>query len=109
MVGVQGGANRFFVKIPSHRVYSEIAAIAKSLSGSTLLPQEFCYAEAYLSTEPPPPGQDPWLPFPHEDQGGRCCAQPSSRQGPSQDRRQRRFPRLAAHCRLGGRVHVRVH
>src|SRR6266849_9660747 len=96
MVDAEASADHSAVKIPSHRVYSEIAAIAKSLSGSPLLPQEFCHAEAYLPTQPPPPGQDPRLPFPHEDQGGCRRPQPPSRQGPSQDCRQRRFPRLIA-------------
>ncbi|HEY1995171.1 MAG TPA: dihydrofolate reductase family protein [Edaphobacter sp.] len=40
-VETEASAERFPGKIPSHRVYSEIAAIAKSLSGSCLLPQEF--------------------------------------------------------------------
>ena len=41
IIETQESANDSPVKIPSRRVYSEIAAIAKSLSRSPLLPQEF--------------------------------------------------------------------
>src|SRR5260370_16094551 len=87
------------------RVYSEIVATAQKID---LRKSEFittrghkslgvqCHAETYLSTEPPPPREDPRVPYPYEDQIRRRRTQPPPRQGPSQDRRERRLPGLVS-------------
>jgi len=71
-------------------VYSEFAVFPRfSLGAHT-------DAEAHISTEPPPPIQDPWLSRTHEDQSRASCTFPPPRQGPQACLRQRRVPRLAA-------------
>src|ERR1700712_2362494 len=52
------------------------------------------YAEAHISTQPPPSRESSRLPGSHGLQSWSCRVEPPSRQGPSQDRRLRRLPRL---------------
>jgi len=52
------------------------------------------YAETHFSTQPPPSQQGPRIPGPYGHQGRRRRPQPPPRQGPPQDRRLCRLPRL---------------
>src|SRR5580698_573345 len=52
------------------------------------------HAQAHLSTQPPPSQQSSWIPRSHGHQGRRSRPEPPPCQGPSQNRRLRRLPRL---------------
>ena len=81
----------------------DIAAIRNAIKTSTHLRnliQDEHHAQAHLPTQSPPSQQGPRLPRSHGLQGRSRCPQPPPRQGPSQDRRLRRLPRLVALLRV---------
>ena len=65
------------------------------IRGNPQLQTGLRYAEAHISTQPPPPLEGSWLSRSHGLQGRPGRAEPPPRQGPSQDCRFRRLPRLA--------------
>ena len=57
------------------------------------------YAQAHISTQPPPPCENTRVPGAHEDQGRRCRVEPPPCHWPQARCSQRRLPRLTLPCR----------
>src|SRR5262249_7609685 len=102
--------DRVFCGYPCDEIYSEIAAPSIFLlcrrhpfSSKKFLGAHF-HAEAHISTESPPPLEDPRVSQPHENEERSCSSFAPSCQGPQARFCECRIPRLSFSARCSLRV-----